>query len=96
MEVDFVVELPGGATLGIEVKAATSVDARDLRGLRALREDVPSLVPIVVCREPHARHTEDGIHIVPLERFLEGPWAGRWWVVRRAGEDTLHLRAPSC
>ncbi len=37
-EVDLVVELPDGRVAGIEVKAAATVHARDLRGLKALAD----------------------------------------------------------
>lgn len=37
-EVDLVLEGPGGAIVGIEIKAKASVDAADLKGLRVLRE----------------------------------------------------------
>ena len=38
-EVDFVVERPGGALVGIEVTAAATVTASDFRGIDALRRD---------------------------------------------------------
>lgn len=38
-EVDIVLEAPGGRVVGVEVKAGTSVGARELTGLEALAED---------------------------------------------------------
>ncbi len=38
-EVDSVLEMPDGAIVGIEVKAAATIGARDFRGLEALRRD---------------------------------------------------------
>ena len=37
-EVDFVMEGPAGAVVGLEVRASRTVDAADFRGLRALAE----------------------------------------------------------
>lgn len=73
LEVDFVLQL-GDRTLAIEVKATHRVSARDLRGLRALRQDIPHLDAYVVCEERHARDTEDGIRIRPTPQFLEQLW----------------------
>ena len=40
-EVDIVLEAPGGAIVGIEVKAAAKVGAGHFKGLEALREALP-------------------------------------------------------
>ncbi len=77
LEVDFVVERRGKAVLAIGVKAASRVSGRDLRGLRALAEDVPNLKRIVVSQERLARVTEDGIRVMPVDVFLEELWAAR-------------------
>lgn len=37
-EVDIILEDPAGRIVGIEVKAASTVDARDFKGLRALSQ----------------------------------------------------------
>ena len=70
-EVDFIL----GDDIAIEVKATTSVGERDLRGLRALREEGLMSSYTVVCREGSARRL-DGIDILPWETFLERLWAG--------------------
>jgi predicted AAA+ superfamily ATPase len=42
LEVDIVLEDAAGEVVGIEVKSAASVTARDFRGLRALRDEKPA------------------------------------------------------
>lgn len=70
-EVDFIL----GDTVAIEVKSTTRVDDRDLRGLRALREEGLMSSYIVVCRESAPRRL-DGIDILPWETFLARLWVG--------------------
>ena len=69
-EVDFVV---GG--LAAEVKAKRTVGARDLRGIRALREEGLFERYIVVSMEAMPREV-DGIRILPWSVFLDELWAG--------------------
>lgn len=76
LEVDFVVERAGQALIGVEVKATHRIEARDLKGLRALRSEFPAMRAVVVCREPWERRTEDGIEILPVELFLKCLWSG--------------------
>lgn len=65
VEVDFVLESPLREIIGIEVKAAASVQFNDFKGLRRLREIVgPQFVTGIVLY--------DGIHALP---FGEGLWA---------------------
>ncbi|MCC6873560.1 MAG: ATP-binding protein [Sandaracinaceae bacterium] len=73
LEVDFVV---GGHT-AIEVKAAGKVTDRDLRGLRAFAEEVRLERRVIVCGERHERRTEDGVGVLPIDRFFTDLWAGR-------------------
>ena len=69
-EVDFVI---GGHT-GIEVKAKSRIDARDLKGLKALHEDNPLKRRIVVCLEEQAWRSDDGIEILPAADFFKMLW----------------------
>lgn len=71
-EVDFIL----ADRIAIEVKAARRVDDRDLRGLRALREEGRLQRYLLVCREQRPRRV-DGIDILPWELFLDQLWAGR-------------------
>jgi uncharacterized protein len=70
-EVDFVL----GDCTAIEVKAKESVGERDLRGLRALKEELILKHYVVVSLEPRPR-TVDGIRILPWQHFLEALWDG--------------------
>lgn len=74
IEVDFVVERAGRPLLAIEVKATRQVEHRDLKGLRALREEFPDLPCLVVAHEPLPRRTEDAIDILPVQTFLDRLW----------------------
>jgi predicted AAA+ superfamily ATPase len=69
-EVDFIL----GNQTALEVKATTRVDDRDLRGLRALKEEGLLSRYVVVCREATARLTNDGIEILPWQEFLGELW----------------------
>jgi predicted AAA+ superfamily ATPase len=72
-EVDFVL----ADTTAIEVKAKDPVGARDLRGIRALKEESLLRNYIVVSLEPRAR-TVEGIRILPWQDFLVELWEGRF------------------
>ena len=73
-EVDFIL----GDELAIEVKASRMVPERELKGLRDLAEEHPWKARILVCREPRARMSDDGILILPVEEFFERLWQGEW------------------
>jgi predicted AAA+ superfamily ATPase len=72
MEVDFVV----GDDLAIEVKASQLVTERDLKGLRALREENLGHRLIVVSNDTGSR-TIDGIEILPWDAFSRALWGGK-------------------
>ena len=69
-EVDFLFE-----DVAVEVKAKRVVGARDLRGLKALREENLFTHHLLVCMEPMPRLL-DGIRVLPWEAFLDSLWAG--------------------
>ena len=69
-EVDFVLD----GRIAIEAKTTEHADARDLKGLKALREEVGISRAILVTRDPRPRLV-DGVEIVPWERFLTRLWA---------------------
>ena len=71
-EVDFVV----GGHVGIEVKGAARVAARDYKGLVALAEEVPLKRRIVICRERLPRLADDGTEIMSPGYFLKALWSG--------------------
>jgi predicted AAA+ superfamily ATPase len=70
-EVDFLLD----GQIAIEVKAKESVSAQDLKGLKALREDLALKRSMVVCLAD--RHElRDGIEIMPYRSFLASLWQG--------------------
>jgi predicted AAA+ superfamily ATPase len=74
IEVDFIV---GDMQLALEAKASARVTSDHLKGLRALAQDHPRVARrILVCLEPRARRTADGIEILPWRRFAEDLWSG--------------------
>ena len=70
-EVDFVL----ADKTAVEVKAKDPVGERDVRGLRALREESLLKHYVVVSLEARPR-TVDGIRILPWRDFLERLWDG--------------------
>lgn len=74
IEVDFVL---GDMTTAIEAKSAEKITRDHLKGLRSLAGDHPKVGRrVVVCREPKARKTDDGIEIMPVRTFVRRLWQG--------------------
>lgn len=71
IEVDFMI----GDRIAIEVKSKARVTGRDLKGLRALSEEIPLQRKIVVGTEPR-RRIDDDVEIFPVAQFLEALWSG--------------------
>ena len=74
-EVDFCVD----DCLAIEVKASRNLSEKQLKGLKALREEGIFKQFIVVCQEEHPRIV-DGISILPWRFFLEQLWSGSFLI----------------
>lgn len=70
-EVDFVL----ADETAIEVKAKNPIGNRDLRGLRALKEEGLLRRYVMVSLEPRSR-TVEGIRILPWKDFLDQLWDG--------------------
>ena len=70
-EVDFVL---GDALLAIEAKASARIASHHLKGLRSMAADHPGGRRVVVCLEPRARRTDDGIDILPATTFVRRLW----------------------
>jgi len=68
-EVDFLIN----GEIAIEVKAATIISSKHLKGLKALNEEGFIKRLIIVCREPRPRLL-DGIEILPWKYFLDLLW----------------------
>ncbi len=71
-EVDFMFQ-----GLAVEVKAKTHVGARDMTGIKALREENLCADYVIVSLEPRPRRV-DGVSILPWTDFLDRLWAGTW------------------
>ena len=63
--------------VAVEVKAKTHVGARDMKGIKALREEGVCAHYVIVSQEPAPRRV-DGISILPWTDFLDRLWAGAW------------------
>ncbi len=73
-EVDFIV---GDMQLAVEAKASPRISRQHLKGIRNLAQDHPDVGRrLVVCLEPKARLTEDGIEVAPAEQFVRRLWQG--------------------
>lgn len=71
LEVDFILN----GEVAIECKATRTVAASDLRGLRALGEELPFKRRILACFEGAPRRVE-GIEILPWTDLLDQIWGG--------------------
>jgi predicted AAA+ superfamily ATPase len=72
-EVDFVL---GDHELAVEVKSASMVGNRHLKGIRAFKEEYAARHYIFVSMDPKPRKTTDGIDILPWNIFLGRLWKG--------------------
>lgn len=74
-EVDIVLERTGGALAGIEVKAAASVNAADLRGLRKFRDLAGErfTAGVVLYDGEASVRFEDGLFAIPIRTLWEKP-----------------------
>ena len=72
LECDFVLGREG--EVAIEVKGGSRVRNTELGGLRAFVDEHAPRQSIVVCNESAPRRTDDGIWVLPWERFLQRLW----------------------
>ncbi|MBW1787203.1 MAG: ATP-binding protein [Deltaproteobacteria bacterium] len=78
IEVDFIL---GQGSAAIEAKGKHKVTSSDTRGLLSFKKDFPEVKwLIVVCLEKRIRKTEDGIYIVPYQKFVQLLWEKKWTV----------------
>ncbi|MFU8780612.1 MAG: ATP-binding protein [Kiritimatiellia bacterium] len=74
IEVDFVL---GDADVAIEVKGKARIQSNDWRHLLEFRREYPQVGRlIIVSLEPYARITDEGVHILPWQDFLQNLWQG--------------------
>lgn len=72
IEVDFVLENPLGQLTGIEVKASSSIDGKDFRGLRHLKETEPRVFQRGIV-------LYGGAEVVPFDADLFAIPLSMWW-----------------
>ncbi|MCY4572487.1 MAG: AAA family ATPase [Gemmatimonadetes bacterium] len=73
VEVDFVL---GDMALAVEAKASAVIGRHHLKGLRSLATEHDVGRRAIVCLEPRARRTEDGIEVLPAPTFVRRLWGG--------------------
>lgn len=73
-EVDAVL---GDASAIVEIKSSETITYRDLKGIRAFREEHRAGRAVVVSSVPAPRRTDDGIDILPWQDFLTRLNAGQ-------------------
>ncbi|HKK49486.1 MAG TPA: hypothetical protein VJ932_10330 [Alkalispirochaeta sp.] len=67
----FEVDLIMGDKVAVAVKAIDMVIDTHLKGIRAVREDLPHVRAIVVSQDETPRKTEDNIEILPWRLYLD-------------------------
>jgi predicted AAA+ superfamily ATPase len=72
LEVDFIL---GSGKIAVEIKGASRVDRKELKGLESFREEYSPEKSIVVCNEKEKR-LHGKIEILPWKDFLHELWAG--------------------
>ncbi|CAB1085068.1 FIG00550230: hypothetical protein [Olavius algarvensis Delta 1 endosymbiont] len=72
----FEVDLVLGNQWGIEIKGASSIQEKHLKGIRALKEEGNIQHFAAVSRDRNERITQDNIAIFPWKLFLEKLWNG--------------------
>lgn len=75
LEVDLLI----GDRVAIEIKAKHLVTERDLKGLRAIAEELPLQRLIVVANERARKRVDNGIEVIPIAEFLQGLWQGEFF-----------------
>lgn len=73
----FEVDLLVGQKMALEVKGASLVQEKHLKGIRALKEEGLIEKYMVVSMDEEERRTSDGIMIYPWRKFLEKLWSSR-------------------
>lgn len=71
-EVDLLIE----SEVAIEIKSASNIQERHLKGLRMLKEENIFKSFLLICCEEETRTTKDGIQILPWREFLNRLWRG--------------------
>jgi uncharacterized protein len=74
-EVDLIIERRDGTIVAVEVKAATRVTAKDLTGLRVIRDALGDafIAGVVLNTGPQAYRADDRIQALPIDRLWTAP-----------------------
>ena len=72
----FEVDLILGNQWAIEIKSASSIQDKHLKGIRALKEEGNIQNFAAVSCDRYERRTQDDITIFPWKLFLENLWSG--------------------
>jgi predicted AAA+ superfamily ATPase len=72
-EVDIVCAAPDGTVVGVEIKATATPTARDLDGLRFLRDRLGPTFRggVLLSFGPYAYSAEERLHVLPLDRLWQ-------------------------
>ena len=73
LEVDFVL---GGGEVAIEIKSSNRVDQKELRPLKAFKDEYKPKRTLLVCNE-NTERVVGQIQIIPWRIFLDNLWAGK-------------------
>jgi len=73
LEVDFVL---GGGEVAIEIKSTNRVDQKELRPLKAFKDEYKPKRTLLVCNE-NTERVVGQIQIIPWRIFLDNLWAGK-------------------
>ena len=77
LEVDFLVRSKDGTNIAIEVKGSNHIDQGDLRGIKALSDDLKLSKKIIVSNEKLKRRIADEFLVYPYAEFCRDLWAGK-------------------
>ena len=73
LEVDFIL---GDHEIALEIKGVDQVTGHHLKGIRAFMEEYTTKKAIIVSLDPKPRQLDQGILVLPWEKFLQDLWSG--------------------
>lgn len=73
LEVDFIL---GDHEIALEVKGVEQVSGSHMKGIKAFQEEYTTKKAIIVSLDPKPRQLDNGIIVLPWEKFLQNLWNG--------------------
>lgn len=73
LEVDFIL---GDHEVAIEVKGVDQIAGHHLKGIRAFQEEYTTKQAIIVSLDAKPRQLDNGVIVLPWDRFLQKLWSG--------------------